>query len=132
MTPRQVVEEFVKLFNAGDAIALAGLYHEDAVNHQVPQQPVNGRTAIRQMFEREFAMANMVCIPEMIHEAGDVVILEWRDPIGLRGCGFFTVRDGRIIFQRGYWDKLSFLRLYGLPIDESRLRGPIVHRVLSV
>ena len=117
MTPRQVVEEFVKLFNAGDAVALAELYHEDAVNHQMPEQPVEGRAAIRQMFEREFAAANMVCIPKIIHEAGDVAILEWRDPIGLRGCGFFTVRDDRIIFQRGYWDKLSFLRLHGLPID---------------
>jgi limonene-1,2-epoxide hydrolase len=117
VTPRQVVEEFVKLFNAGDAVALAELYHEDAVNHQMPEQPVEGRAAIRQMFEREFAAANMVWIPEIIHEAGDVAILEWRDPIGLRGCGFFTVRDDRIIFQRGYWDKLSFLRLHGLPID---------------
>ena len=119
MTPRQVVEEFVKLFNAGDAVPLAELYHEDAVNHQMPEQPVEGRAAIRQMFEQEFATANMVCIPEVIHEAGEIaiLILEWRDPLGLRGCGFFTVRDGRIIFQRGYWDKLSFLRLHGLPID---------------
>jgi limonene-1,2-epoxide hydrolase len=117
VTPRQVVEEFVKRFNARDAAALAELYREDAVNHQVTQQPVEGRIAIRQMFEREFATANMVCIPETIHEAGDVAILEWRDPLGLRGCGFFTVQDDRIIFQRGYWDKLSFLRLHGLPID---------------
>ena len=58
----------------------------------------------------------MTCIPAVIHEAGDVAILEWRDPLGLRGCGFFTVREGRIAFQRGYWDKLSFLRLNGLPI----------------
>jgi hypothetical protein len=29
---------------------------------------------------------------------------------------FFTVREGRIAFQRGYWDRLSFLRLHGLPI----------------
>ena len=51
-----------------------------------------------------------------LFNAGDVAILDWRDPLGLRGCGFFTVRDGRIAFQRGYWDKLSFLRLQGLPV----------------
>lgn len=117
MSPRQVVEDFVKRFNENNASALAELYHEDAVNHQVTQQPVKGRTAIREMFEREFATTKMVCIPEIIHEAGDIAILEWRDPLGLRGCGFFTVRDGRIAFQRGYWDKLSFLRLHGLPIE---------------
>jgi ketosteroid isomerase-like protein len=117
MTPRQVVEEFVRHFNRGDATAIPELYHEDAVNHQVTQEPVEGRAAICEMFERDFATAEMTCIPEIIHEAGDVAILEWRDPLGLRGCGFFTVRDGRIAFQRGYWDKLSFLRLHGLPIE---------------
>lgn len=112
-----MVEIWVERFNAGDADGLAALYHEDAVNHQVTQQPIEGRHAIRAMFEREFAAAEMVCIIEAIHEAGDVAALEWRDPLGLRGCGFFTVRDGRIAFQRGYWDKLSFLKLHGLPIE---------------
>lgn len=117
MTPKQLVELWVERFNAADADGLAALYRDDAVNHQVTQAPVAGRDAIRAMFEREFAAAEMVCIVEAIHEAGDVAALEWRDPLGLRGCGFFTVRDGRIAFQRGYWDKLSFLKLHGLPIE---------------
>lgn len=117
MTPRQVVEAWVDRFNAGDAAGLAELYHDDAVNHQVTQQPVAGREAIRAMFEREFAAAEMTCIVEAIHEAGDVIALEWRDPKGLRGCGFFTVRGGHIAFQRGYWDRLSFLKMHGLPIE---------------
>ena len=116
MTPRQVVEEWVRRFNGADIDGLAALYHDDAINHQVVQEPVRGRDAIRAMFAREFAAAEMTCIIEAIHEAGEVAALEWRDPQGLRGCGFFTVRDGRIIFQRGYWDKLSFLRMHGLPI----------------
>ena len=117
MTPREVVERWVERFNAGDAEGLAALYHEDAVNHQVTQAPVEGREAIRAMFERELAAAEMLCIVEAIHEAGEVAALEWRDPLGLRGCGFFTVREGRIAFQRGYWDKLSFLRMHGLPVE---------------
>ena len=116
MEPKAVVERWIELFNAADADGLAALYHEDAVNHQVTEQPVEGREQIRAMFAREFAAAEMTCIPEVIHEAGEVAILEWRDPLGLRGCGFFTVRDDRIAFQRGYWDKLSFLRTHGLPI----------------
>jgi ketosteroid isomerase-like protein len=115
-TPKQLIERWVELFNTGDADALAALYHEDAVNHQVAESPVQRRAAIRGMFARVFASAEMTCIPDVIHEAGEVAILEWRDPLGLRGCGFFTVRDGLITFQRGYWDKLSFLRLHGLPI----------------
>lgn len=120
LTPRQVVEAWVERFNAADATGLAELYQDDAVNHQVVQEPVVGREAIRAMFERDFAAADMVCIVEAIHEAGSVVALEWRDPLGLRGCGFFTVREGRIAFQRGYWDRLSFLRMHGLPVEQDR------------
>ena len=39
-----------------------------------------------------------------------------RDPLGLRGCGFFHIVAGQIAFQRGCWDKLMFLRLHGLPV----------------
>jgi ketosteroid isomerase-like protein len=76
MTPRQVVEEWVRRFNAADADALAELYRADAANHQVVQEPVVGKTAIRDMFRREFAAAKMTCIPEVIHETGNVAILE--------------------------------------------------------
>lgn len=117
MSPREVVELWVERFNAADTAGLAELYHADAVNHQVTQEPIEGRDAIRAMFQREFSTAEMTCIVEAIHEAGDVAALEWRDPLGLRGCGFFTVRSGRIAFQRGYWDKLSFLKMHGLPIE---------------
>ena len=50
--------------------------------------------------------------------AGEITaILERPDPLGMCGCGFFHVRGGRIVFQRGYWDKLSFLKLHGLPVE---------------
>lgn len=117
MKPREVLEKWIVLFNAADADGLAALYAPDAVNHQVALEPVLGREAIRAMFKREFAQATMVCVPDAIHEAGNVVALEWKDPKGLRGCGFFTINDGVITLQRGYWDKLSFLRLHNLPVD---------------
>lgn len=115
--PRQIVEKWVECFNAGDAAGLATLYAPQAVNHQVTQAAIEGREAIRTMFEAEFAKASMTCQIEAIHEAGEVVALEWSDPLGLRGCGFFTIHDGQIVFQRGYWDKLSFLKLHGLPLE---------------
>jgi hypothetical protein len=34
-----------------------------------------------------------------------------------RGCGVFHVRDGKITFQRGDRDRLSFLRTHGLPVS---------------
>jgi hypothetical protein len=61
----------------------------------------------------------MVCIAEQIFQEEEWAILEWRDPLSLRGCGFFHVVNDKIIFQRGYWDKLTFLRLQGLPQPET-------------
>jgi uncharacterized protein (TIGR02246 family) len=85
MTPREVVAAWVETFNRGDADALADLYSPEAVNHQVAEEPVSGRDAIRSMFESGFAKANMVCIVENIFQDGEWAILEWRDPLGLRG-----------------------------------------------
>jgi limonene-1,2-epoxide hydrolase len=108
VSPAEVLDRWIEAFNAADADAIAALYHEDAVNHQVVWEPMVGRAAIHAMFAREFAAFEMVCIPENKFADGDWAILEWRDPKGLRGCGFFQVADGRIKFQRGYWDRLSF------------------------
>ena len=113
---REVVERRAAAFNAGDAETIAGLYHEDAINHQVANEPVAGRENIKKMFQDEFSAAEMVCIAENLFEDGQWAILEWRDPLGLRGCGFFQVTDEKIRFQRGYWDKLSFLKLHNLPV----------------
>jgi limonene-1,2-epoxide hydrolase len=117
-SPREVVEAWIEAFNRADVEALANMYREHAINHQVAEKPVEGREAIREMFAAGFAVANMVCMPDHIFEDGEWAILEWRDPKGMRGCGFFHVVDGMIAFQRGYWDKLSFLRLYGLPFPD--------------
>lgn len=114
--PRDVVQAWVEAFNRADSDALAALYAPDAVNHQVVQEPVRGRAAIQTMFQQEFARAPMVCLVDQILQDGEWAVLEWRDPLGLRGCGFFHVTDGLIRFQRGYWDRLSFLRQHGLPI----------------
>lgn len=116
MEPKETVQKFVEFFNSKDVDRLAGLYHEDVVNHQVANEPMVGKAIIQKMFEDEFAVAEMVCIVENIFEDGEWTILEWKDPLGLRGCGFFHVTDGKIKFQRGYWDRLTFLRQHKLPI----------------
>lgn len=63
-------------------------------------------------------IADMVCIPENIFTDGDRAILEWKDPKNLRGCGFFQIKNEKIVFQRGCRDKLSFHRLYGIPPEK--------------
>ena len=116
LSPRDLVKAWVEAFNRADIEALAALYAEDATNHQVAEAPVQGRAAIRAMFQAGFAAANMTCVVEQILEDGEWALLEGRDPLGLRGCGFFHVVAGNIVFQRGYWDKLSVLRQHHLPL----------------
>jgi hypothetical protein len=121
MSPKQLVQEWIGRFNAADVDGLASLYAPDATNHQVVMAPLLGREAIRHMFGTEFDRAEMTCIPENLFEDGEWAILEWRDPNGLRGCGFFHVRNDQIVFQRGYFDQLSFFRLQGLAVPENYL-----------
>lgn len=117
MSPKEVVEKWVDTFNKANAELLAALYAEDAINHHVNNEPLVGKEAIKQRFEKEFASAEMVCIIENIFEDGNWAILEWKDPKGFRGSGFFQIKNSLIQFQRGYWDKLTFLQLNNLPID---------------
>lgn len=119
-TLKQRVRQWVAAFNQGDAAALAEFYADHAVNHQVANQPVVGKAAIKRMFAEEFARANMVCIVENIFQEGDWVMLEWRDPLGLRGCGFFHFCDDLIVLQRGYWDKLSFINAHLSRVGKAR------------
>lgn len=123
MSPKQLVKEWIARFNNADADGLAALYATDATNHQVVMAPLCGREAIRQMFKVEFGRAKMICIEEALFEDGEWAIMEWKDPNGLRGCGFFHVQQGQIIYQRGYFDQLSFFRLQGIPVPDSYL-GP--------
>lgn len=118
MNPKQIVEKWVEVFNRGDADRIAEFYHDDSINHQVANKEIEGKEAIHKMFEEEFALADMTCIVENIFEDGEWAILEWKDPLGLRGCGFFHITNGKIKLQRGYWDKLSFLRMHNLAIPK--------------
>lgn len=115
MNPKEVLWKWVEAFNNADVEALVALYDDNATNHQVANEPTVGKPAIRNMFEQEFSNAEMTCIVENMFEDGQWAIMEWKDPLGLRGCGFFQIVNDRIIFQRGYWDKLSFLRQHNLP-----------------
>jgi len=112
MSPKQLLDKWIEAFNKADVEELCSFYAEDAVNHQVANEPVTGKTAIRNMFLAEFAAAEMTCVPENIFEDGDWAIMEWKDPKGRRGCGFFRFENGKIVLQRGYWDKLSFAELH--------------------
>jgi steroid delta-isomerase-like uncharacterized protein len=125
-TPKQVLTEWVAAFNRRDAAAVANLYHENATSLQVAiGTPLNGKTEIFADAEAFFrAFPDTYTHVENLFEDGEWAVLEWsgggtfrgpaagHQPNGksfkLRGCGFFQVIDGKILFQRGYWDKATW------------------------
>lgn len=119
MRAKEVVMAWVKAFNRADPDDVARCYAEDALDHEMPDQPVLGRAAIREHFAAAFKDADLVRIVENLVEEGDWAVLEWRDPDGLRGCACFQVREDRILLRRGYWDKLTHLRQHGLPVPRN-------------
>jgi steroid delta-isomerase-like uncharacterized protein len=134
LSPRDVLLAWVRAFNDRDADALAPLYHPDAVNHQVAAgDPVVGRDAIVRDARAFFAaFPDSYTHLESLYQDGNVIALEWsggatwlgefagRAPNGrsfaIRGCGFFRVEAGQIVFQRGYWDRAGWFLQLGIPV----------------
>src|ERR687894_1068287 len=125
-TPLEVVQAWVAAYNRRDAHAAAELYHEDATNFQVAlSDPTVGRQAILEGLLSFFhAFPDNFTHPENLFEDGEWAMLEWfgggtwrgefagmapnRRSFTLRGCGFFHVPDGKILYQRGYFDKANW------------------------
>ena len=121
MEPIDIIKTWVNYFNKADIDGLCSLYADDAVNHQVVTEPLVGLDSIRYMFEVEFSRADMTCQIENVFQDEEWAILEWSDPRGLRGCGFFQIKNDKIVFQRGYFDQLTFFKIQGLGIPDEYL-----------
>jgi ketosteroid isomerase-like protein len=125
MTPKEVLHQWHQAFISKDVDTLCSLYAENAINHQVADLPLYGREAIRQSITHFFeSFPNERTDILNIFEDGEWAIWEWvggpQDKTGnefdMHGCGFFHIKNDKIIFQRGYWDKLTFLKTHGLPL----------------
>jgi len=133
-TPREVIQDWVAAFNQRNAHAAVQLYHEDATNFQVALgDPTVGREAILDDLLSFFhAFPDNFTDVENLFEEGEWAILEWfgggtwrgefagMSPNGrsfkLRGCGFFYISDGRIRFQRAYFDKATWFGQLDIPL----------------
>jgi len=117
LSPDAVVTEFCKKWTSPDPEELAGYFTEDAVYHNIPMDPVQGREAIK-VFIAGFTAA-FDGIDFQIHrqvtdgssESG-VVMNERPDTmrrkdggeIPLPVMGVFEVVDGKIAKWRDYFD----------------------------
>jgi steroid delta-isomerase-like uncharacterized protein len=130
---RELLEGWIEAFNRQDLRAVMDCYAEGAVNFQVATgSPAAGREQIeRDLAEFFHGFPDFWATVENIMADGDWAAWEWlgggsftgdfygHQPTGktyeLRGCGFFKFRDGKIVYQRGYWDKHTWFSQVGLP-----------------
>ena len=132
---KQLLEEYVELYNAGDLDGVMDLYAEDAVQ-LMPEGIFEGREAIRERLARDLdACPDIAWTVESFVEQGDSFADEWSfvathtgpfelpdgtelPPSGkqveLRGMEFVQVCDGKIVVDNLYYDNLAVLVQLGL------------------
>ena len=135
MEPKLLLQTWIDAFQRWDLDAVVECYADDAVNFQVAAgDPAVGIEQIR-IDTAEFfqGFPDAWSRVDNLLGDGDWAAWEWlgggtfagefygNQPTGktfeIRGCGFFNFRDGKIVYQRGYWDKLSWFKQVGLPIE---------------
>jgi limonene-1,2-epoxide hydrolase len=109
----ELVTEFCKRWASPNPDEIAGYFTEDAVYHNIPMAPVQGREAIREFiagfvaaFEGiDFNVHRQVSDGTLVmNERTDVMRRAGGDPIPLPVMGVFEVRDGQIAAWRDYFD----------------------------
>ncbi|MGV9613430.1 nuclear transport factor 2 family protein [Nocardia xishanensis] len=106
-----------------DPDRISSYFAEDAVYHNIPMEPIVGRTAIRD-FIAGF-LGSFDAIDFDIHHqvvSGNVVMNERTDTLRGNGrdtplpvMGVFEVRDGAITAWRDYFDMAAVDRAFGSP-----------------
>jgi limonene-1,2-epoxide hydrolase len=112
-----VVTEFCKLWLAPDPEQLATYFTEDAVYHNIPMPPAEGREAIKEFiagFVAAFDGIDFQVHRQLSSGSGEsgVVMNERTDVMRKKGggeiplpvTGVFEVRDGKIALWRDYFD----------------------------
>lgn len=132
---KEYLQEWIEAYQACDTDRVAACYADDAVNFQVATgRPSVGRDEIAAETAAFFhAFPDAWSRVENLMSDGDRAAWEWTGggtflgklggieptgrPFEIRGCGFFTFRDGLIVMQHGYWDKYSWFSQIGVPIE---------------
>lgn len=136
MNSKELLTNWIDAFQACDVERVVNCYAEDAVNFQIAAgEPAIGKDRIAADTAAFFCgFPDAWSRVENLIGDGNRAAWEWigggtflgefygDKPTGksfeIRGCGFFTFNEaGLIVLQRGYWDKLSWFRQVGLPIE---------------
>ena len=121
-TADDVVTEFCKLWANPDPEQLASYFTDDAVYHNIPMPPAEGREAIKEFIAGFLAAFDGIDFK--VHRQlsqGDVVMNERTDvmrrkdglEVPLPVTGVFELRDGKIALWRDYFDLATVTAAFG-------------------
>lgn len=111
-TNDRIVSAFCSAWEAGDVDAIVNAFADDAIYHNIPMEPVQGREAIAAVVSR-FLGANHIVFDTLRQvSAGHLVMNERVDHLTPRGgntislpvMGAFELADGKITAWRDYFD----------------------------
>ena len=109
----ELVTEFCKLWAAPDPDELAAYFTEDAVYHNIPMEPAQGRQAIKEFIAGflaafdgiDFNVHRQVSDGTLVmNERTDVMRRKGGGAVPLPVMGVFEVQDDRIVAWRDYFD----------------------------
>lgn len=114
----ELVRRFCAAFGSRDPDQVLEFFTDDAVYHNMPMQPVQGKAAIRPILEMFLKPAQRVEFVVLnVAADGDVVLTERLDKFVMGGrdvalpvAGVFEIRDGKIAAWRDYFDMPTWSR----------------------
>jgi limonene-1,2-epoxide hydrolase len=120
-----LIRDFCAAFARRDVDELLGFFTDDAVYHNMPMRPVQGKAAIRGVLDMFLKPAQAVDFTVLrIAAADDTVLTERLDTfvIGTRRvelpiAGIFDLRDGKIVAWRDYFDLATWTKQANPPAD---------------
>ena len=106
-----LIQRFCDSWSDYDIDAILEYFTDDAIYHNMPIQPVQGKDAIKGMIEQFMsAFTGSEWIVKHISAAGDAVLTERVDKfigdksMALQVMGVFEIKDGKIAAWRDYFD----------------------------
>lgn len=114
-SPVAVIESFVEAWNRMDFEAIVASLDERIRYHNIPLEPIEGRSAVRTYLETAWRFDEVDWTLTHIAADGEVVLTERVDffvinghPVSLPLMGAFHVRNGLITEWRDYFDLAGY------------------------
>jgi limonene-1,2-epoxide hydrolase len=120
-SPDALVTEFCKLWTSPNPDEIAGYFAEDAVYHNMPMAPVQGREAIKEFIAGfvsavdgiDFEVHRQISNGDLVmNERTDVIRRHDGGKVPLPVVGVFEVRNDRIAAWRDYFDAAAIAGVF--------------------